>query len=84
MNQKLCQSCAMPLSDENLFGTNEDGDKSEDYCTYCFKDGSFTSNTTMDEMIEICVPHMVKQGFEKSKAREMLSNLLPNLKRWAE
>lgn len=84
MDQKLCQSCAMPLSDENLFGSNEDGAKNEDYCTYCFKDGKFTSNATVDEMIETCVPHMVKQGFEESKARKMLSNLLPNLKRWTK
>ncbi|WP_432666387.1 zinc ribbon domain-containing protein [Wukongibacter baidiensis] len=84
MDQKLCQSCAMPMSNENLFGTNEDGTKNEDYCSYCFKDGKFTSNTTMGEMIEICVPHMVKQGFEESNARGMLNKLLPNLKRWAK
>ena len=30
-NQKFCQSCAMPLTDE-LFGTNVDGTKNEDFC----------------------------------------------------
>jgi hypothetical protein len=28
-NQKFCQSCAMPMTDE-LFGTNADGSKNED------------------------------------------------------
>ena len=35
-NQKFCQSCAMPLTDE-LFATNADGSKNEDYCMYCLK-----------------------------------------------
>jgi hypothetical protein len=29
-NQKFCQSCAMPLSDNQLFGTNADGTINED------------------------------------------------------
>ena len=84
MDKKLCQSCGMPIDDEKLFGLNEDGTKNEDYCVYCFKDGKFTTDGTMEEMIEICVPHMVKGGLEESKAREMLNNILPNLKRWAK
>lgn len=84
MNNKICQSCSMPLNDEKLFGNNQDGSKNEDYCLYCFKDGKFTSDETIEGMIEICVPHMVKQGFEESKAREMLNGVLPSLKRWAK
>ena len=26
-NQKFCQSCAMPLMDDGLYGTNADGTK---------------------------------------------------------
>lgn len=84
MDQKICQSCGMPLSTEELFGTNQDGSKNDDYCLYCFKNGEFTTDESLEEMIESCVPHMVKQGFEESKAREMLSNVLPNLKRWTK
>ena len=53
MEQKFCQSCGMPLTDEVL-GTNADGSKNEDYCMYCYKDGKFTQDCTMDEMIEFC------------------------------
>lgn len=84
MNQVFCQSCSMPMSGEDLFGTNKDGSRSDDYCTYCFKDGKFTCDVTMDEMIEICVPHIVENGVDESKAREMLNNALPNLKRWVK
>lgn len=84
MNENLCQSCGMPLSNESLLGTNEDGAKNKDYCVYCFKDGKFLTDETVEEMIKSCVPHMVKEGFEEDKAIEMLNNLLPNLKRWAK
>lgn len=53
MEQKkmvLCQSCAMPLVKEEDFGTNADGSKNMDYCVYCFKDGKFTCETTMEEI----------------------------------
>ena len=36
MKQYLCQSCGMPLGDENR-GTNADGSYNEDYCFYCYK-----------------------------------------------
>ncbi len=34
MEQKFCQSCGMPLTDE-ILGTNADGSKNEDYGIYC-------------------------------------------------
>ena len=47
MEQKFCQSCGMPLTDE-ILGTNADGSKNEDYCIYCYKDGKFLQDCTMD------------------------------------
>ena len=43
----------MPLTDEVL-GTNADGSKSEEYCIYCYKDGAFTGDFTMEEMADFC------------------------------
>ena len=51
MEQKICQCCAMPI-DESTFGTEADGSKNQDYCLYCYKNGHFTKDCTMDEMIE--------------------------------
>ena len=48
-NQNFCQSCAMPLYNDEVLGTNADGSKNEDYCIYCFKDGEFTSDMSMEE-----------------------------------
>ena len=53
MEQKFCQSCGMPLTNE-ILGTKTEGSKCEDYCIYCFKNGKFTKECTMEEMIEFC------------------------------
>ena len=60
MEQKFCQSCGMPLTEEVL-GTNADGSKNEDYCMYCYKDGKFLQDCSMDEMPSKC-------GFSNSAA----------------
>lgn len=82
MEQKYCQSCGMPMENEELYGTNADGSKNEDYCKYCYEKGDFTEKCTMEEMIEICTPHMVESGMEEKKARQMMQEFFPNLKRW--
>jgi hypothetical protein len=72
----------MPIFEDNMKGTKEDGSYSEDYCTYCYQNGSFTHEMNMGEMIEICVPHMVTSGMPEKEARNILERTLPNLSRW--
>ena len=48
----FCQSCGMPLESDDVKGTEKDGSKSECYCSYCYQNGGFTQDITMDEMIE--------------------------------
>ena len=79
--QKLiCQCCGMPLEDE-LIGRNKDGSLNEEYCKWCYADGNYTYSD-MDEMIDICVPHMVESGFTEEQAREYMKNMLPTLNYW--
>jgi len=54
MEQKFCQSCGMPLNDIAVLGTEADGSKNEEYCCYCYANGHFTADCTMDEMINHC------------------------------
>jgi hypothetical protein len=85
MEQKFCQSCAMPLGgDVSMYGTNADGSANTEYCKYCYENGAFTSDMTMDQMIDICVPHMVQanNGMTEESAREMMRSFFPTLKRW--
>ena len=75
----------MPMADDELFGTNADGSKNEDYCKYCFKDGEFTSDMSMDEMMNFCIDKMceVHPDFDKAEASAMMKEVFPKLKRWA-
>lgn len=81
--QSYCQSCGMPLVDEALLGSEKEGHKSQEYCTYCYEGGEFKQpQLTVKEMIEICVPHLKEDGMPENEARHMLTSFLPSLKRW--
>ena len=85
MEERYCQSCGMPMgATDEMYGTNADGGKSEDYCKYCFDNGAFTAQCNMDEMIEFCVPHMssANSGMSEDEARKMMREFFPALKRW--
>lgn len=85
MVEKYCQSCAMPMGDtDEMYGTNSDGTKNDDYCKYCYTEGKFTADISMEEMIEVCVPHMVaaNSGMSEDLARNMMREYFPKLKRW--
>ena len=87
MDTKYCQCCGMPMGEgTELYGTNADGSVNEDYCKYCFEKGEFTFKGTMEEMIEICVPHVVEanKDMNEDSARKMMMEFLLTLKRWKE
>lgn len=79
--QKLiCQCCGMPLEDE-IIGRNEDGTLNESYCKWCYADGTYTYSN-MDDLIDVCVRHMVNDNFTEEQARAYLKDTLPNLDYW--
>lgn len=85
MNETYCQSCAMPLgADQELYATEANGEKNTDYCCYCYKDGAFTSDIAMEEMIEFCVTQLPleEMGTTEKDARAMMQETFPKLKRW--
>ncbi|MBQ3266020.1 MAG: helix-turn-helix domain-containing protein [Ruminococcus sp.] len=78
--QLICQCCGMPLEDD-IIGRNQDGTLNEDYCKWCYADGEYTYSD-MDELIDVCIPHMVKEGFSKEQARTYMKEMLPKLDYW--
>ncbi len=76
----ICQCCGMPLEDE-VIGRNKDGSLNEDYCKWCFADGTYTYSD-MDDLIGVCIPNMVNEGFTEDRAREYLKQTLPKLDYW--
>ena len=78
--QLFCQCCGMPLED-SIIGRDKDGTPNEDYCQWCYADGTYTYSD-MDDLIEVCVPHMVSQGFTEAQARAYMKDKLPQLDYW--
>jgi len=73
-----CQSCGMPITVEQM-GREKDGTLNEHYCKWCWDNGEFLRECTMEEMIEQCLPHMPG---DRESNRDFLKNLLPTLDRW--
>ena len=48
---------------------------------WCYADGTYTYND-MDDLINVCIPHMVKEGFNEKQAKEYMRGMLPNLNYW--
>ena len=79
-NQLICQCCGMPL-DDSIIGKNKDGTLNENYCQWCYADGTYTYSN-MDDLIDVCVGHMVNENFSEEQARIYLKQTLPKLDYW--
>ena len=76
----FCQCCGMPL-DDSILAKEKNGSFNEDFCKWCYADGKYTYND-MDDLINVCVPHMTAQGFPEEQARAYLKDRLPTLNYW--
>ncbi len=75
-----CQACGMPLADESV-SRGKDGSFDEKHCKWCYVEGNYVGPESMEEMIEVCVPHM---HMPADAAREFLRKQLPQLEHWRE
>lgn len=83
MDQTLiCQSCSMPIKEEDHIGTNLDGSKNHDYCVFCYKDGAFVQDVSMEAFIESSLQFATEIGMSQEEMREYCKKALPTLKRW--
>lgn len=84
--QLYCQSCGMPMTKQEEFGTNEDNSPNQEYCCYCYQKGKFTSDCTMEEMIQfnLGVKEMIDAFGSKEAAEKQMREFFPKLKRWAK
>ncbi|HAC40690.1 MAG TPA: transcriptional regulator [Rikenellaceae bacterium] len=78
----------MPLTHKEDCGTNADGTVNYDYCQYCYKEGRFLQDCTMNQMIEHCAQFLdeVNKNLPAPMTREqyiqMMQGFFPLLKRW--
>ena len=75
----ICQCCGMPLEDDSIIGRDSDGSLNEDYCKWCYADGTYSD---MDELIDVCVRNMVSENFTEEQVRSYMKELLPKLDYW--
>ena len=86
----FCQSCGMPMQSAEQFGTNQDGSANQDYCCYCYKEGAFVQDCTMEGMIEHCAQFLDEFNgacdtqYTKEEAIAEMKKHFPTLKRWKE
>lgn len=83
---KICQSCGMKMVDSKYYGKNGDGSCNEEYCCYCYPNGAFSKDETLEEMVESCIPFSLKASEyqDTESARKGLLAELSALKRWRD
>ncbi|MGN1066618.1 MAG: zinc ribbon domain-containing protein, partial [Candidatus Fimimonas sp.] len=77
----ICQCCGMPLEDDSLLGHDKNGTINDNYCKWCYADGTFTYGN-MDDLIDVCAKNMANEHFTEEQARAYLKDLLPQLDYW--
>ena len=87
---QVCLSCGLVLEKDSDKGTECDGSKSEEYCSFCYQHGKFAQDITMEEMIELNLRDLdewnksVGLQLTEQEARSALMEFLPTLKRWKD
>ena len=85
MPEHYCQSCGMMFTAPGQHGHEADGSVNEDFCTWCYDDGAYTYETTMEDMIEDCAPRMSEAvGWSIDECASLMGAVLPTLMRWRE
>jgi len=78
--QLICQCCGMPLEDSNI-SKEKDGIFNEEYCKWCYAEGEYMYHD-MDDLIDVCVGHMVNEQFTPEQVRAYMKDMLPKLDYW--
>lgn len=81
-DSRFCQSCCMPLDNEEMLGTETDGSKNKEYCKYCYQNGAFVNpDLTIDEMRGIVISKMEEYKIPEDIIEKTVQHL-PHLNRW--
>ncbi len=80
--QLICQCCGMPLNDDGMISREPDGSFNEDYCRWCYVDGSFAYETRA-ELLDFLISHMpAPDGMSDDERRAQYDAYLSQLKHW--
>jgi len=85
MIEKVCQSCGMPMgTTDDLCGTEANGSLSKDYCKFCYVEGKFVDDCTMEQMMKLCIDLNIayNEFLTPADAEKLVKGFFPSLKRW--
>lgn len=83
MELNFYKSFTLPFA-KKLFGSKANSSLNKDYCIYCFKDGAFSANCSMDETLPSCAPFIDKvhvhlpKPMTRKEFKQMLRRDFPN------
>ena len=80
--QLFCQCCGMPLNEDDVISREPDGSFNEDYCKWCYADGTF-AYATKDSLLDFLIAHMPNpDGTPEEERRRLYDAHLLTLKHW--
>ncbi len=78
----ICQCCGMPLGEDSLVSREADGSFNEDYCKWCYADGTF-AYPNKDALLDFLIAHMPNTDSVPDETRRALYDAhLSQLKHW--
>ena len=78
----VCQCCGMPLDQDDMVSREADGSFNEDYCKWCYSDGSFAYDSK-DSLLDFLVSHMPNpENLSDDERRRQYDGYLSRLKHW--
>ena len=80
--EKICQSCGMPIENNTQLGTNKDESLNQDFCKYCFENGKFIDDVSMEEYINMCAQFGSQAEMTNEQMKNYCKKLFHTLKRW--
>ena len=78
----FCQCCGMPLSEDSMISREPDGGFNENYCKWCYADGTFAYKTK-ESLLDYLVSNMPNpENKSPDERRKFFDGHLSQLKHW--
>ena len=78
----ICQCCGMPLTEDSMISREPDGGFNEDYCTWCYANGTFVY-ASKEALLDFLLQHAPNPDDQPEPQRRALyDGYLSQLKHW--
>ncbi len=78
----ICQCCGMPLNEDDLISHEQDGSFNEDYCKWCYENGTFVYDSK-ESLIDFLAKQMPNpENLSEEAMHNQIDLWLSKLKHW--